>query len=236
MYLHDDLEKNAFLESHPDHKNDFQEANLKPVFDALQAFGLKPEMRRDEEHSSYAVVFHDSTSAERQIGLALAAQPELNVEIEGHTDGIGSVAYNMKLSQRRADAVKAYLVGKSVDGGHLVAQGYGKSHPIASNDTDEGRAQNRRVEFDVQNAPFDVKVVKQGASAASTEAAEQGPGPKPAKKHHKKQAAPAAADQSATPADAAPAATDAAPASAAPAADATPAPADATPAPAPAPQ
>ncbi len=59
-----------------DQKNDFQEANLKPVFDALHSFGLKPEMRRDEEHSSYAVVFHDSTSAERSIGLALAAQPE----------------------------------------------------------------------------------------------------------------------------------------------------------------
>jgi len=159
-----------------------------------------------------------------QVAAALAAQPELNVQIEGHTDGIGSVAYNMKLSQRRADAVKAYLVGKSVDGGHLVAQGYGKSHPIASNDTDEGRAQNRRVEFDVQNAPFDVKVVKEGASAASTAAAEQGAGPKPAKKHHKKAAA---ADQSAAPADAAPAPADAAPA---------PAPADATPAPAQPPQ
>jgi DNA gyrase subunit B len=60
-----------------DHKSDFQnEANLKPIFDALQSFGLKPEMRRDEEHSSYAVVFHDSTNAERSIGLALAAQPE----------------------------------------------------------------------------------------------------------------------------------------------------------------
>jgi DNA gyrase subunit B len=59
-----------------DHKGDFQEANLKPIFDALQAFGLKPEMRHDEEHSSYAVVFHDSTNAERSIGLALAAQPE----------------------------------------------------------------------------------------------------------------------------------------------------------------
>jgi len=59
-----------------DHKGDFQEANLKPIFDALQGFGLKPEMRRDEEHSSYAVVFHDSTNAERSIGLALAAQPE----------------------------------------------------------------------------------------------------------------------------------------------------------------
>jgi DNA gyrase subunit B len=60
-----------------DHKNDFQnEANLRPIFEAVKAFGLNPEMRRDEEHSSYAVVFHDSTNAERSIGLALAAQPE----------------------------------------------------------------------------------------------------------------------------------------------------------------
>jgi DNA gyrase subunit B len=53
-----------------------EEANLKPVFEALEKLGLKPEMRRDEEHSSYAVVFHDSTNAERSVGLALAAQPE----------------------------------------------------------------------------------------------------------------------------------------------------------------
>jgi outer membrane protein OmpA-like peptidoglycan-associated protein len=135
-----------------------------------------------------------------QVAAALAAQPELNVEIEGHTDSVGKAEYNMKLSQRRADAVKAYLVGKNVDGAHLFAQGYGKNRPIASNDTDEGRAQNRRVEFDVRNAPFDVKVLKHGASAASTEAAEQGPGPQPAKKHHEKVAAPAAASDAPAPA------------------------------------
>ncbi|MGO9262889.1 MAG: DNA topoisomerase (ATP-hydrolyzing) subunit B [Bryobacteraceae bacterium] len=60
-----------------DHKPEFQEeANLKPVLDALVSLGLKPEMRRDEEHSSYAVIFHDQTNAERSVGLALAAQPE----------------------------------------------------------------------------------------------------------------------------------------------------------------
>jgi len=60
-----------------DTKADFQdEANLKPVFEAVGKLGLKPEMRQDEEHSSFAVVFHDSTNAERSIGVALAAQPE----------------------------------------------------------------------------------------------------------------------------------------------------------------
>jgi DNA gyrase subunit B len=60
-----------------DNKTDFQsEANLRPIFETLKALGLKPELRRDEEHSSFAAIFHDSTNAERSIGLALAAQPE----------------------------------------------------------------------------------------------------------------------------------------------------------------
>ncbi len=60
-----------------DNKAEFQEeVNLKPVFEAMQKLGLKPEMRRDEEHSAWAVVYHDSTNAERSIGLTLASQPE----------------------------------------------------------------------------------------------------------------------------------------------------------------
>jgi DNA gyrase subunit B len=65
------------IEFKVDHKAEFQEeANLIPVLEALRKLGVNPEMRHDEEHSSYAVVFHDSTNAERPIGLALAAQPE----------------------------------------------------------------------------------------------------------------------------------------------------------------
>src|ERR1035441_10427252 len=71
------VEALANIELVLDHKTDFQnETNLGPIFEAAKAFGLNPEMRRDEEHSSYAVVFHDSTNAERSVGLALAAQPE----------------------------------------------------------------------------------------------------------------------------------------------------------------
>jgi len=67
----------ANVELRVDHKAEFQEeANLKPVFEALQKLNLNPELRHDEEHSSYAVVYRDSTHAERSIGLALAAQPE----------------------------------------------------------------------------------------------------------------------------------------------------------------
>jgi DNA gyrase subunit B len=67
----------ANVEFRIDHKAEFQEeANLQPVFDAVAKLGFKPEMRLDEEHSSYAVVFHDSTNAERLIGLQLTLQPE----------------------------------------------------------------------------------------------------------------------------------------------------------------
>jgi len=115
------------------------------------------------------------------VANALQTQPELNVEIQGHTDSVGSAAYNLNLSQRRADAVKTYLVGKGVGASALTAKGYGKAKPIASNDTAEGRAQNRRVAFEIRNAPAHVNIVTEDASAASTEAAEQNQPPKPKK-------------------------------------------------------
>jgi OOP family OmpA-OmpF porin len=72
--------------------------------------------------------------------------PDLKVVIEGHTDNIGTAAYNKKLSQRRAEAVKQYLVEKGINANRIAAEGFGFDRPIASNDTDEGRQKNRRVE------------------------------------------------------------------------------------------
>ena len=69
------------------------------------------------------------------------------VEVAGHTDSIGTEAYNQGLSVRRADAVKDYLVSKGVTASRLSARGYGESQPVASNDTEAGRAENRRVEL-----------------------------------------------------------------------------------------
>jgi outer membrane protein W/outer membrane protein OmpA-like peptidoglycan-associated protein len=119
-----------------------------------------------------------------EVASALLTQPDLHVEIQGHTDSIGSVAYNLNLSQRRADAVKTYLISKGVIASALTARGYGKAKPMVSNDTAEGRAQNRRVAFEVSNAPAHVSVVNKAASAASTEAAQQGQQPKTKKKNH----------------------------------------------------
>jgi OOP family OmpA-OmpF porin len=108
-----------------------------------------------------------------EVAQALIAQPELEVEIDGYTDSTGSAAYNLRLSQRRAEAVKNYLVAKGVKAQALTAKGYGASRPIASNKTAEGRAQNRRVEFVVLHTPAHVKVVEQDATAASKAAAQE---------------------------------------------------------------
>jgi len=69
------------------------------------------------------------------------------VSIEGHTDDQGTDAYNKKLSDQRAKSVLDYLVGKGIEAGRLTSKGHGESKPIASNDTEEGKEQNRRVEF-----------------------------------------------------------------------------------------
>lgn len=87
-----------------------------------------------------------------QVATALQSRPDIKVEIDGHTDGKGSVPYNQKLSERRAASVVLYLVGKGIDSGRMTSAGFGKSMPVADNKTDAGRALNRRVELKVTEA------------------------------------------------------------------------------------
>ncbi len=80
----------------------------------------------------------------------LKEHPEIKIEIEGHTDWIGTDEYNMDLSERRADAVKTYLVKNGLEAKRIIkVTGHGESKPVDENGTDEGRAHNRRVEFKI---------------------------------------------------------------------------------------
>jgi len=82
------------------------------------------------------------------VGKLKAVNLEVIIAI-GHTDSIGSDAYNKKLSMRRAEAVKAYLISKGIEANRIYTEGKGESQPIADNKTKEGRAKNRRVEIEV---------------------------------------------------------------------------------------
>jgi len=77
----------------------------------------------------------------------LKANPKVRIEIQGHTDNIGGADYNLALSQKRADAVKAYVTAGGINAGRLVAKGYGLTVPVGDNTAPEGRARNRRVVF-----------------------------------------------------------------------------------------
>lgn len=94
----------------------------------------------------------------------LKQHPQLRVELQGYTDSKGSVAYNMRLSRRRAEAVRQYLIGDGVDPSQLTARGYGPEHPVASNRTADGRSQNRRVVLEVLSNPNGVRVKGQGST------------------------------------------------------------------------
>jgi outer membrane protein OmpA-like peptidoglycan-associated protein len=79
--------------------------------------------------------------------------PGRTVAIEGYTDSVGSEDYNQRLSERRADSVKSYLIGQGIGSTRLSASGKGESDPVAANDSASGRQQNRRVEVVISNPP-----------------------------------------------------------------------------------
>jgi outer membrane protein OmpA-like peptidoglycan-associated protein len=106
-----------------------KELFLERVFFETNSAKLKPE----------------SSETLDQVAESLKANPDVKVEVAGHTDNTGSAAYNLKLSDKRAKAVMDYLVSKGVNPANLTEKGYGLTDPIGDNKTVEGRAQNRRV-------------------------------------------------------------------------------------------
>ncbi len=109
------------------------------------------------------------------LAVALKAKPDIKVEIGGHTDSSGNPETNRRLSERRADAVKLYLMARGANGRHLTTRGYGQRKPIASNDSPAGRDRNRRFELKVLAASALAQPVIQpptvapAASAAPTQ-------------------------------------------------------------------
>jgi outer membrane protein OmpA-like peptidoglycan-associated protein len=89
----------------------------------------------------------ESTPTLKEMVSMLTEHPDLSLTIEGHTDNVGDAQANLALSAKRAEAVKAYLVGKGVSGDRLATKGLGATKPAAPNTTAEGRQQNRRVEL-----------------------------------------------------------------------------------------
>lgn len=92
-----------------------------------------------------AVIKAEFQSQLDDVANVLKNVPELKIEIQGHTDSAGSEKYNQTLSEKRANAVKDYLASKGINANRMTAKGYGESMPVASNDTEEGRAANRRA-------------------------------------------------------------------------------------------
>lgn len=103
--------------------------------------------------SDQATLLPEAQTRLSQVAEALLATRERTIVVEGYTDSRGSEAHNLDLSQRRAQAVRDYLVSRSYPPDKIVAQGLGKARPVADNGSAEGRANNRRVEIVVQPKP-----------------------------------------------------------------------------------
>lgn len=122
------------------------EPQVDPIVQALQEIGAVRLYGIHFEHDS-DVPKPSATPALTRLLAALESAPGLNIVIEGHTDADGSEAYNLDLSQRRAASVVRWLTERGIDAARLLPEGKGEAQPVASNDTADGKALNRRVEL-----------------------------------------------------------------------------------------
>ncbi|HKL39429.1 MAG TPA: OmpA family protein [Cryomorphaceae bacterium] len=96
-----------------------------------------------------ATLRDESTAELDRLEKILVENPTIQVEISGHTDNVGGDDYNLNLSEQRAQSVVSHLQSKGIDASRMIAKGYGESQPLATNDTPEGRQENRRTEFKI---------------------------------------------------------------------------------------
>lgn len=129
---------------------------IKIRWDFPKRTGLEEELANNRRAKVYDIYFDfrsdvlrpQSDKVLKEIAQVMQNHPDWKLSVEGHTDNIGGDAFNLDLSKRRAAAVKTKLVTKyGVPADHLVTDGFGRSRPIETNDTMEGRARNRRVEL-----------------------------------------------------------------------------------------
>jgi outer membrane protein OmpA-like peptidoglycan-associated protein len=113
----------------------------------LDKKGAKLVLRGITFETNSTKLIEDSYKILNEVVVGLKDNPDVALEIQGHTDSFGEASYNLQLSNKRAQAVMDYLVQKGIDSSRLVAVGYGEDKPIATNNTAEGRTQNRRIEF-----------------------------------------------------------------------------------------
>lgn len=113
--------------------------------------GKKVVLEGIEFASGNATILSKSTSILDRVYESLVANPDVNVQILGHTDSVGGEDSNRTLSLKRAQAVKDWLTEKGINSSRIKVIGKGEAEPIASNDTSDGRAKNRRIEFQVEN-------------------------------------------------------------------------------------
>jgi outer membrane protein OmpA-like peptidoglycan-associated protein len=132
---------------------DQQEAEMQQALAAVEAASIQREqdilaitLKSDFSFDFDSAVIKPGAEDEiARIAAVLIKYPQTNISIEGHTDSKGAEEYNMDLSKSRAEAVKASLIGRGLTSSRLQTIGFGESKPVATNDTEAGRQQNRRV-------------------------------------------------------------------------------------------
>ena len=137
-----------------------QRTSLRPVDVTAAPPALKVKVEKEEKISIRERIQFETGKAtllkrsyvilDEVVGVMKSKPAIRRVRIEGYTDSVGSAQANLELSQKRAEAVMAYMVKKGIEARRLRAKGYGQERPVADNQTKEGRAQNRRVEFTIR--------------------------------------------------------------------------------------